>query len=98
MTSTSVCFTHKELDRYIELFARSAKAVIFNEGWWPAITSFNFWRIPRPEDITPNKPTLALSYFNFQHNYIYFLEKHGFDVTTSRIVPTAAGTFGTRCR
>jgi hypothetical protein len=91
MTSTSVCFTHRELDRYIEQFARSAKLVVFNEPWWPSLTSLNFLKIPRPEGINPSKPLLGLAYFNFQNNYVYFLEKHGFKVTTSRIIPTAGG-------
>ena len=92
MTSTSVCCPHRELEAYIEQFARCCRVVIFNEPWWPAVTSLNLLKIPKPEKINPNTSLLGLAYFNFQNNYIYFLEKNGFDVTTSRIVPTAGGS------
>jgi len=91
MTSTSVCFSPRELDAYTEQIARSCRFVIFNEPWWPSLTSLNFFKIPRPEEIQPGHALIGLAYFNFQSNYIYALEKHGFDVLISRIVPTAGG-------
>jgi hypothetical protein len=92
MTSTSICCPHRELAAYIAQFSQHCRVVIFNEPWWPSVTSFNFWKIPRPEEIDPNTSLIGLAYFNFQSNYIYFLEKHGFVVKTSRIVPTAGGS------
>jgi hypothetical protein len=91
MTSTSVCFTCKEFARYIELFARSCRFLVFNEPWWPSLTSLKFWEIPRPEDVDPTRPLLGLHYFNFQNNYIYHLEKNAFRVNNSRLVSTAGG-------
>ena len=92
MTSTSVCCPHRELAAYIKLFAKRCKFLVFNEPWWPSLTSLNLFKIPRPEEINPNRPLIGLAYFNFQNNYIFFLEKHGFKVKTSRIVPTAGGS------
>jgi hypothetical protein len=89
MTSTSVCFTHGELDAYCAALAKSAKIVIFNEPWWPTLISPLMWKTPKPENINPNKPPLGLIFFNYQHNYIHFLEKHGFTVRVSRIVNTS---------
>jgi hypothetical protein len=86
MTSTSVNFTHRELDRYIAAFARVAKVLVFSEPWWPIVTSLDL-RIPRPEDIPPGKPGLGLTYFNYQHNYPHYLAKHGFRIWMSRVVP-----------
>ena len=91
MTSTSVCFSPRELNAYIEQFAKSCRFVVFNEPWWPSLISLNFFKVPRPEEIRPGQALIGLHYFNFQSNYIYALEKHGFDVLTSRIVRTAGG-------
>jgi hypothetical protein len=92
MTSTSVCCPHRELEAYINLFAKTCRVVIFNEPWWPSLMSFNFLKIPRPEEIKPGTSLLGLAYFNFQSNYIYYLERAGFNLALSRIVPTAGGS------
>jgi len=95
MTSTSVCFSPPELDAYIAAFARQGRYVIFNEPWWPAITSLNLFKIPRPEEIPAGQAILGLVYFNFQSNYLAMLERHGFNVLSSRIVPTAGASWYT---
>jgi len=69
--------------------------VIFNEPWWPAITSLNLFKIPRPEEIPAGQAILGLVYFNFQSNYLAMLERHGFNVLSSRIVPTAGASWYT---
>jgi hypothetical protein len=89
MTSTSVCFTYKELDAYCAALAKSAKVVIFNEPWWPILTSPRMWKTPMPEEIRPDKPPLGLIFFSCQHNYIHFREKNGFTIKVSRIVNTS---------
>lgn len=91
MTSTSVCCPHRELKGYIDNFGKTCRVVIFNEPWWPSLTSLNLKKIPRPEEINPDTSLIGLAYFNFQSNYIYFLEQAGFDVKLSQIVPTANG-------
>jgi hypothetical protein len=88
MTSTSVNFTAREFARYIELFSRSCRFLVFNEPWWPALKSLKFWEVPRPESVNPLRPLIGLNYFNYQHNYIYHLERNGFDISSSRIVQT----------
>src|SRR5260370_36845888 len=85
MTSTSVNFTYRVLDKFVAAMARSAKIVIFNEPWWPGALSPNIFRIPRPEQIDPERPLLGVRYLNCQNNYPHYLEKHGFAVRSSRI-------------
>jgi hypothetical protein len=95
MTSTSVCFSPRELEAYIAAFTKSCRFAVFNEPWWPSLQSLNLFKIPRPEEIRPGDALLGLVYFKFQSNYIYYLEQHGFDVLMSQIVPTAGASWYT---
>ena len=66
--------------------AMHAKAVAFCEGWWPRADSFSN-RIMRPEDIQENEPYCSGDYANYHHNYVAKLERRGFAITLSQIVP-----------
>jgi hypothetical protein len=89
MTSTSVLFNNKELDAYVEQFARVARLIVINEPWWPRMNTLNIFHVLRPEDIPPEKPYAGGVHSNYHHNYIVKFENAGFEINTSKILATA---------
>jgi len=85
-TSTSVRFNNKELDMYIDEYAKYAKFVGFNEGWWFQYGTKNPFHIIKPEDIPEDNSFIAGKYGDYHHNYIKKLKNKGFEILSSEIL------------
>jgi len=86
-TSTSVRFNNKELDEYINEFAKTCRFFVLNEGWWYNNNTKNPFNITKPEDIPVDDPFCAGKYADYHHNYIAKLEDKGFEILSSEILP-----------
>ena len=86
MTSTSVLFNNVELDSYLAAIAKRTKMVVLNEPWWPDLLSTGLG-IVRPEDIPLNDPICSGAHGNYHHNYLAKLERHGYQIVSSEILP-----------
>lgn len=86
-TSTSVLFRWRELEEYLQELSRVASLLVFNEPWWPRTKSLRLMKIPLPEEIDPRRPISAGLYGNYHHNYVYWLQRFGYEIELSRIVP-----------
>jgi len=85
-TSTSVRFNNKELDMYIDEYAKYSKFVGFNEGWWLQYGTKNPFHIVKPENIPEDNSFIAGLYGDYHHNYIKKLKNKGFDIISSEIL------------
>jgi len=86
-TSTSVRFNNKELDEYLDEFAKKSKFVVLNEGWWFSNDTKNPFNITRPEEIPIDDPFCAGKYGDYHHNYIKKLVDRSFEILSSEILP-----------
>jgi len=84
-TATSVRFNNKELDMYLEEFAKYSKFVVFNEMWWYPYDAKNPFHIIKPEDIPEDNSYIAGFYGDYHHNYIKKLQNRGFEILSSEI-------------
>jgi hypothetical protein len=88
MTSTSVLFNNMELEAYLAAFAKQVKVVVLNEPWWPNLRSTGL-TILRPEDVPVDNPVCSGAHGNYHHNYLAKLEKYGYEIVSSEILPAA---------
>jgi hypothetical protein len=92
MNATSSLFNTKELDSYIEEMAKNTKFLFFCRNWWPKNKELIPGRVIPPEDIPIEAGFCAGSYSEYHNNYIGILEKYGYTVISSQIIPTPGKT------
>jgi hypothetical protein len=88
MTSTSVLFNNMELEAYLAAFAKQVKVVVLNEPWWPTLLATGL-TILRPENVPVDNPVCSGAHGNYHHNYLAKLEKYGYEIVSSEILPAA---------
>jgi hypothetical protein len=86
-TSTNSLFRAGEMDECLDELTEICDWVVFNESWYPQSLSVKSLKIQRPEEVDPEKPYIGGQHSNYHHNHVEKLNRRGFDIVHSEIVP-----------
>jgi len=76
--------TNPEMRAYFKALAQGVKYIFINEPWGLPLNRLNFFKLPRPEDIDPQRSAISKEGY-YIHNYPALLQATGFEVVSAKI-------------
>lgn len=86
-TGTAFLFNNTELDAFLDAFAESkVRFIVLNEALFPDVKSLRYG-FKLPENIPIDDPYVSGASGQYMHNYLLKLERHGYRIVSSELLP-----------